>query len=95
MSDVIDARGSTAAATPAPHRTVSAHWFVLAGLVGVLLVGAVLANGHWWSQVVPGTLGFATAIMIIAAAVVGWERQVDAAATEGLVKHYDQHPSDS
>jgi hypothetical protein len=83
MSDVIDA-------TPAPHRNVSTHRLVLAGLVGVLLVGAVLANGDWSSQVVPATLGFATAIMIIAAAFVGWERQVDAAESDGLVKHYDQ-----
>lgn len=72
---------------------VSARRFVLAGTVGVLLVGAVLAYGQWSAQVVPATLGFATAIMIIAAAFVGWERQVDAAESDGLVKHYGRHPA--
>lgn len=87
MSEVLDAPSSTA-----PRRTVSAHRFVLAGLLVLLVLGAALVSGHWSTQLVPATLGFATAIVIIAAAFVGWERQVDVAESEGLVKHYDQHP---
>lgn len=58
----------------------------------VLLLGVALTSDQWSSQVVPATLGFATAITIIVAAVIGWEHQVDAAESAGLVKHYDQHP---
>ena len=95
MSEVIGGPSSTATATNALHRNVSTTRVVLAGVFVVLLLGAALANGEWPSQLVPAILGFATAIVIIAVAVIGWERQVDVAESEGLVKHYHQHPAEN
>jgi hypothetical protein len=92
MSDLREVRGRAAASTKTPRRNATALRFGLAVIFVVLLLGAAVANDPWSSQVVPATLGFTTAIMIIAAAFVGWERQVDAAESAGLVKHYDQHP---
>ncbi|WP_199255268.1 hypothetical protein [Mycolicibacterium mengxianglii] len=69
------------------HHNATALRFALAGVfVALLLVGAQ-TNGQWATQVVPAALGFSTAILMIAAGVVGWERQVDAAESAGLVRH--------
>jgi hypothetical protein len=92
MSNSTEVRSRAAASTPTPRRNATALRFALAGIFVVLLVGAAIADDPWSSQAVPAILGFATAIMIIAAAFVGWEQQVDAAESAGLVKHHDQHP---
>jgi hypothetical protein len=93
MSDLIEVRGRTAASTRTPHRKATVLRCALAGLFVVLLLGTALAGEQGAAQMVPATLGFATAVTIIAAAFIGWERQVDAAESAGLVKHYDQHPA--
>jgi predicted branched-subunit amino acid permease len=89
MSDLIEVRSRTGASTHTPRRKATALRFALAGIFVVLLLGAAQASEQ---QVVPTALAFATVITIIVAAFVGWERQVDAAESAGLVKHYDQHP---
>ncbi|CAN5482720.1 hypothetical protein BH11ACT7_BH11ACT7_30350 [soil metagenome] len=94
MSDLRELRSRAAASTQTAHHYPSALRVALAGIFVVVLVGAAIADVAWSSQALPATFVFATAIMIIAAAVVGWERQVDAAESAGLVKHYDQHPMD-
>lgn len=93
MSDLIQRRSRTATTTRAPHRKATALRCALAGAFVALLLGIALAGEQGSTQMVPATLGFATAITIIAAAFIGWERQVDAAESAGLVKHYDQHPA--
>lgn len=83
MSDLIEVRS----------RRATILRCALAGLFVALFLGTALASDQGAAQMVPAALGFATAVTIIAAAVVGWERQVDAAESAGLVKHYDQHPA--
>lgn len=94
MSDLIEVRDRPVASTRTPHRLATVLRLTLAGAFVVILLGASQASQHWSSQVVPAVLGFATAITIIAVSVIGWEREIDAAESEGLVKHYDQHRDD-
>ncbi len=77
MSDSIQVRGQAA-----PYRNATALRFGLAGVFALMLLGAAQAS----DQALPTTLGFATAITIIAAAFIGWERQVAEAESAGLVK---------
>lgn len=89
---MIEVRSRTAASTRTPHRRATLLRCALAGVFVALLLGTALASEQGAAHMVPATLGFATAVTIIAAAFIGWERQVDAAESAGLVKHYDQHP---
>lgn len=78
----LQVRGHTAASTTALHRHATAFRFALAGVFALTLLGAAQAS----DQAVSTTLGFATAITILAAAFIGWERQVADAESAGLVK---------
>lgn len=60
----------------------------LAGIFTVLLLGAVYASGEW-ADIVATTAGFATAIALLGAAVLGWERVVTSAESAGLVELAD------
>lgn len=94
MSDLIDVRSRPAASTTTPHRKASVLRFALAGVFVVLLLGAAQLTEQWSSQALPATLGFTSAITIIVAAFVGWERQVADAESAGLVKHTHEHADD-
>jgi hypothetical protein len=50
-----------------------------------ILLGIVYATGQW-VHVVASLAGFATAITLIAAAVISWERVVLTAESAGLVE---------
>lgn len=54
---------------------------VLAGLFALILLGAAQES----APALPTIVGFATAITILAAAFIGWERQVADAESAGLV----------
>ena len=69
-----------------PRRYRRALQYVLAGMFVLALLGITQVSGDWW-QAVAATVGFATAIAVIAAACVGWEDEVASAETAGLVKH--------
>lgn len=56
----------------------------LAGIFTALLLGVVYASGEW-GHVIATTAGFATAIALLGAAVVSWERVVTTAESAGLV----------
>lgn len=94
MSHLTEVRSHRAASTGNPRRTATVFRLSLAGAVVVALLGVAAATGQWSMSTVSALLGFATAVMIIATVFVGWERQVDAAESDGLVKHYDQHVHD-
>lgn len=57
----------------------------LAGAFVAILLGAVYASGDW-ARLVASFAGFATAITLIAAAVIGWEHVVGDAQSAGLVE---------
>ena len=57
----------------------------LAGIFTALLLGVVYASGDW-ADVIASTAGFATAVALLGAAVVGWERVVTTARSAGLVE---------
>jgi len=90
MADLIEGRSHPVASTKNPRRMPIALRFAIAGVFMVLLLGVVQASGQW-SQTVAATVGFATAVTLIAAAFVGWERQVATAESAGLVKQSEQH----
>lgn len=56
----------------------------LAGIFTALLLGVVYASGDW-GHVIATTAGFATAIALLGAGVLGWERVVTSAESAGLV----------
>ena len=57
----------------------------LAGVFTVLLLGVVYASGEW-GHVIASVAGFATALALLGAAFVGWERVVTTAESAGLVE---------
>lgn len=57
----------------------------LAGIFTALLLGVVYASGEW-ANAIATTAGFATAIALLGAAFVGWERVVTTAESAGLVE---------
>lgn len=61
---------------------LTAGW-VIAGAVGAILLGA--GTSGEWAEVLASLLGFATAITLIAAAVVNWEHIVGDAQSAGLI----------
>jgi hypothetical protein len=61
---------------------------ILAGTFTALLLGVVYASGDF-AHTVASAAGFATAIALLGAAVVGWERVVTSAETAGLVELAD------
>ncbi|MDF2825918.1 MAG: hypothetical protein K0R68_3326 [Mycobacterium sp.] len=95
MSDQIEVRDPRVASTRTPHHKATVLRLTLAGAFVVILLGVAAASDHWSSQMVPAIFGFATAITLIALSGIGWERQVDVAESQGLVKHYDQHPAET
>lgn len=76
-----------------PSRTRRHTWWrseltarvTLAGAFVAILLGVVYATGDW-ARVVASLAGFATAITLIAAAVIGWEHVVGDARSAGLVE---------
>ncbi|WP_244438565.1 hypothetical protein [Mycolicibacterium septicum] len=64
--------------------SVPAAGLVLAGAVVALLL-SVATDGQW-ATVLASLAGFATAITVIAAAVISWEHVVVNARTAGLVE---------
>lgn len=56
----------------------------LAGIFTALLLGVVYASGEW-AHVIATVAGFATAIALLGAGVLGWERVVTSAESAGLV----------
>ncbi|ANW66422.1 hypothetical protein BCA37_25175 [Mycobacterium sp. djl-10] len=91
MSHLIEVRSADAASTTPPRGQATARRFALASVFVVILLGAAAVTDQWSTATVSAVLGFATAVTVIAAVFVGWERQIDAAESAGLVKHYDQH----
>jgi hypothetical protein len=81
MSNVIQAGAATAASTTTRRRNATILRLALAGMFALILLGA--AQGS--APALPTMLGFATAITILAAAFIGWERQVANAESAGLV----------
>ena len=85
-------RGSMTTST-GPSRTRRHTWWrseltarvTLAGAFVAILLGVVYATGDW-ARVVASLAGFATAITLIAAAVIGWEHVVGDARSAGLVE---------
>ena len=59
----------------------------LAATFAALLLGVVYVSGDW-GHVIATTAGFVTAIALIGAGVVGWERQVSTARSAGLVERH-------
>ena len=57
----------------------------LGGAFVAILIGIIYATGEW-PHVVASLAGFATAITLIAVAVISWERVVVTAASAGLVE---------
>lgn len=57
----------------------------LAGAFAALLLGIVYASGEW-AHAIGTTAGFVTAIALLGAAVLGWERVVTTAQSAGLVE---------
>jgi hypothetical protein len=57
----------------------------LAAAFVMLLFGAVYASAHW-AHLVASLAGFATAITLIAVAVINWESLVATARSAGLVE---------
>ena len=57
----------------------------LGGAFMAILLGVVYATGEW-AHVVASLAAFATAITLIAAAVISWERVVSTAESAGLVE---------
>ena len=82
MSALIRVRTQTAGLQICARRHATALRFALAGLFALILLGAAQES----APALPTTLGFATAITILAAAFVGWEREVADAENAGLVK---------
>ncbi|CAN5338888.1 hypothetical protein BH09ACT8_BH09ACT8_32240 [soil metagenome] len=80
MPHSIQVRGNRAA-TAILRSKATALRLALAGLFALILLGAAQES----AATVPTILGFATAITILAAAFVGWERQVADAESAGLV----------
>lgn len=56
----------------------------LAGTFTALLLGVVYASGEW-AHVIATLAGTATAIALLGAGVLGWERVVKSAESAGLV----------
>ncbi|MET4428611.1 MULTISPECIES: hypothetical protein [unclassified Mycolicibacterium] len=79
--------GRTGVASGMPRR----RWWrsvprpALGGAFAAILIGVIYATGEW-ASVVASLAGFATAITLIAAAVISWERVVVTAASAGLVE---------
>lgn len=63
----------------------SAPRMALGGAFLAILLGVVYVTGEW-AHVVATLAVFATAITMIAAAVIGWERVVQTAESSGLVE---------
>jgi len=57
----------------------------LAGVFTALLLGVVYASSEW-GHVIATAAGFATALALLGAAFVGWERVVTTAESAGLVE---------
>lgn len=91
MSHLIEVRSAGAASTIAQRHPATVRRFALASVFVVILLGAAAITDQWSMATVSAVLGFTTAVTVIAAVWVGWEREIDAAESAGLVKHYDQH----
>jgi hypothetical protein len=81
MSALNQARTQTAGLHIFARHHATALRLTLAGLFALILLGAAQES----APALPTTLGFVTAITILAVAVVGWEHQVVDAETAGLV----------
>jgi hypothetical protein len=85
-------RGAMTTST-GPSRTRRHTWWrseltarvTLAGAFVAILLGVVYATGDW-ARIVASLAGFATAITLIAAGVIGWEHVVGDARSAGLVE---------
>ena len=91
---------SRRAASDAAHGARRREWWrsaltarvALAGAFFAILLGVVYASGDS-ARTVASCAGFATAITLIAAAVISWEHVVADAQTDGLVEPSDPVPS--
>lgn len=92
MADLIEGRSHPVAPKNSFRPTPTVLRFTVATLFLAMLFGVAQASGQW-SYTVAATAGFATAVTLIAAAFIGWERQVATAESAGLVKQSDQHSS--
>jgi hypothetical protein len=74
-----------ASGTPRRRPWLSAPRLILGATFAAILVGIIYATDES-VQVVASLAGFATAITLIAAAGIGWERVVVTAESAGLVE---------
>lgn len=61
---------------------LTAGWVIAGAVVAILLAAGTSGE---WAEVLASLLGFATAITLIAAAVVNWEHIVGDAQSAGLI----------
>ncbi|WP_231395932.1 hypothetical protein [Mycobacterium sp. URHD0025] len=76
-------RGTHSVSGMHPRSALIAGLVLAGGFAAILL--AVATDGQW-ATVLASLAGFATAITVIAAAVISWERVVVDARSEGLVE---------
>ena len=69
-------------------RSATASRLALAGAFLAILVGLIYGTGEW-AHVVASLAVFTTAISLIAAATISWERVVVTAQSAGLVERAD------
>jgi hypothetical protein len=81
MSKLSRARAATAGSKTIRRRNATVLRLAVAGMFALILLGAAQEG----APALPTLLGFATAITILAAAFIGWERQVANAESAGLV----------